>query len=493
MPIKLRKNTQKTAKMLSFIKRERMIFMKEKDIKKELHIFAKELQSKLNSETLQMIGEKHSFSRRKSKFQTAELVALCVWLSQQVATTSLTQLSSLLEVQTGISITAEALNQRFNHSAVMTLKEIFSSLLSSEFKNPIFNCLNENFPFKRLRLLDSTTFQLPDMFSSSYRGFGGSSHTAGIKIQLEYDLFNGQFLNIYAGAGSKNDKTYGSECLESIQKEDLCIRDLGYFDLKDLYMIEKQGAFFVSRIKLNTRIYTKNSTPKTCINGEIKKYSMYKLLDLEAIMNKLKPGETIEIESVYCGNCQKLPARLICYRLTEEQLKNRRKKQIFTAKKKGFLLTEKSKHLSGLNVYITNISSECIKKEKIHNLYSLRWQIELLFKTWKSLFGIQHCKKIKKERLECHLYGQLISILISSTTMFKIRKLLYEKDGEELSEYKGIYVVKAYLTSLYEALKKSTQRISEILFRLFNFLRKNGRKSHRYEKKTAIDILSTLC
>ena len=77
--------------------------------------------------------------------------------------------------------------------------------------------------------------------------------------------------------------------------------------------------------------------------------------------------------------------------------------------------------------------------------------------------------------------------------MFKIRKLLYEKDGEELSEYKGIYVVKAYLTSLYEALKKSTQRISEILFRLLNFLRKNGRKSHRYEKKTAIDILSTLC
>ena len=134
----------------------------------------------------------------------------------------------------------EALNQRFNTSAVMTLKEIFSSLLSSEFKNPIFNCLNENFPFKRLRLLDSTTFQLPDTFSSSYRGFGGSSHTAGIKIQLEYDLFNGQFLNIYAGAGSKNDKTYGSECLESIQKEDLCIRDLGYFDLKDLYMIEKQ-------------------------------------------------------------------------------------------------------------------------------------------------------------------------------------------------------------------------------------------------------------
>ena len=77
--------------------------------------------------------------------------------------------------------------------------------------------------------------------------------------------------------------------------------------------------------------------------------------------------------------------------------------------------------------------------------------------------------------------------------MFKIRKLLYEREKKELSEYKGIYVVKAYLTSFYEALKTSTKRISEMLFRLLNFLRKNGLKSHRYEKKTAIDILSTLC
>ena len=134
----------------------------------------------------------------------------------------------------------------------MTLKEIFSSLLSSEFKNPIFSSFNEKFPFNCLRLLDSTTFQLPDIFSSTYRGFGGSSHTAGIKIQLEYYLLNGQFLNIHTGAGSQNDKTYGSECLKSIQKEDLYIRDLGYFDLKDLHIIEKQGAFFVSRIKFNT-------------------------------------------------------------------------------------------------------------------------------------------------------------------------------------------------------------------------------------------------
>lgn len=60
------------------------------------------------------------------------------------------------------------------------------------------------------------------------------ANTSDIKIQLEYNLLNGQFLHVYTGPGKQNDKTYGSTCLQTVQKGDLCIRDLGYFDLKVL-------------------------------------------------------------------------------------------------------------------------------------------------------------------------------------------------------------------------------------------------------------------
>ncbi|GAA3315636.1 hypothetical protein GCM10020331_010910 [Ectobacillus funiculus] len=40
------------------------------------------------------------------------------------------------------------------------------------------------------------------------------------------------------------------------------IRDLGYFDLKDLNAIDKCGAYFISRLKLDTRIYQKNKEPE---------------------------------------------------------------------------------------------------------------------------------------------------------------------------------------------------------------------------------------
>lgn len=59
-------------------------------------------------------------------------------------------------------------------------------------------------------------------------------------------------------------------------------------------------------------------------------------------------------------------------------------------------MKEKSKLLMGMNVYITNTSPEEVTNDYVHSHYSLRWQIEILFKTWKSFFEIDECKTIKK-------------------------------------------------------------------------------------------------
>lgn len=76
--------------------------------------------------------------------------------------------------------------------------------------------------------------------------------------------------------------------------------------------------------------------------------------------------------------------------------------------------------------------------------------------------------------------------------MFQIRQLLLIKKKRELSEYKAVYIIKDYFLLLYQALQKDIQELSKILLRLFNFLQKNGRKSHRYEKKTVFDILGII-
>ncbi|MFU1888169.1 IS4 family transposase [Bacillus wiedmannii] len=461
-------------------------------ISNELNLFAQELHYFLSPVVLKDIAKQVGFVQRSSKYQANELIALCVWLSQEIASTSLAQLCGQLEVSTGVLISPERLNQRFNPAAIAFLREVFTSLLTQKLCSNHLLSAHVISTFNRIRILDATVFQLPDHFATDYQGSGGSSNTAGVKIQLEYDLLSGQFLHVHVGSGKQNDKTYGSTCLTSLQSHDVCIRDLGYFDLKDLHTIDKCGAYFISRLKLNTRIYQKNKAPEYFQNGTIKKHSEYIQLDMEQFIDQLQSGETYEIPEIYIGMYQKLPARLILYKLTETQMKRRQKDLASKEHKKQITYKERSKRLSAINFYITNIPLEYLPKEQVYDFYSLRWQVELIFKTWKSFFRIHHCNSVKLERLECHLYGQLISIFLCSSTMFQMRQLLLIKKKRELSEYKAIYMIKDYFPLIYQYLQKDTQELTKILSRLFNLLQKNGRKSHRYEKKTVFDILGVV-
>ncbi|MEW4320148.1 transposase, partial [Bacillus thuringiensis] len=53
--------------------------------------------------------------------------------------------------------------------------------------------------------------------------------------------------------------------------QDLCIRDLGYFSLIDLDAIQQKGAYYLSRLKMNTKLFQKNEHILTFKNGSIKK------------------------------------------------------------------------------------------------------------------------------------------------------------------------------------------------------------------------------
>lgn len=81
-------------------------------ISEELYLFAEELQT-----VLQELAKQVGFVQRLSKYQ---------------ASTSLTQLCSLLHASTGVLMSPEGLNQRFNQTAVAFLQAVFTSLLTQK-------------------------------------------------------------------------------------------------------------------------------------------------------------------------------------------------------------------------------------------------------------------------------------------------------------------------------------------------------------------------
>ncbi|PEP39771.1 IS4 family transposase, partial [Bacillus pseudomycoides] len=91
----------------------------------------------------------------------------------------------------------------------------------------------------------------------TYPGAGGCSHKAGVKIQLEYDLLSGEFSDVKIESGKRSDQAYGATRTGMAQKNELYIRDLGYFRLQDFKSIQDKQGYYLSRLKLPTKIYRK--------------------------------------------------------------------------------------------------------------------------------------------------------------------------------------------------------------------------------------------
>ncbi|MCE0554509.1 transposase [Bacillus thuringiensis] len=105
-----------------------------------------------------------------------------------------------------------------------------------------------------------------------------------------------------------------------------------------------------------------------------KKGTLYIQLAMEELMNQLSLFKQWRFQR---HTLDSIKITSSCYyssinkRTNREKVEGTSKKE----KKKGIAYKERSKRLSGINVYITSLSTENVPTEHIHDLYSLRWQI----------------------------------------------------------------------------------------------------------------------
>ncbi|HHX59276.1 MAG TPA: transposase [Epulopiscium sp.] len=140
------------------------------------------------------------------------------------------------------------------------------------------------------------------------------------------------------------------------------------------------------------------------------------------------------------------------------------------------------------NCYITNVPRELLEKGQIHDMYSLRWQIELMFKIWKSIFKIDKIKKVKINRFECFLYSRLISLLLTASIVFTIKRDLANA-GHELSEMKSFSIVDKSFKRLRTDLFKSKKRLLALFYSFKSSIITYGLKSNKKNRKTPLEIL----
>ena len=143
-------------------------------------------------------------------------------------------------------------------------------------------------------------------------------------------------------------------------------------------------------------------------------------------------------KEVYLGIKEKFKTRLIIHLMPEAEITKRiRKAQDNNKKKSRKPLSDEYIARAHLNLFITNAPASIVPQKHVWNLYRLRWQIELIFKIWKSICDIEKVKKVKKDRLECYIYSKLILITLGWNFLWKIAQHLFTFDGKAMSFFKA--------------------------------------------------------
>lgn len=270
-------------------------------------------------------------------------------------------------LQDGKKLSKQSLQDRFTDQAACFMQKMVSHALSERLQ---INSRRQHEKFNRIIVSDSTIFQLPSEFSNVYRGSGGGGSTAAMKVQYSYDVVSGSIITLLNREGVNS---YRSMAVPALQKNDLLIEDLGYFNIKRFQAIEKQAAYFLSRLFFGFRVY-------------VKKENEYEPLDLLAEEQKMQAGELRQYQ-VYLGE-EKLAVRLIIEKVPQQLAERKRRKLKTDKQNKRKNISRARLSFCNLNAYITNTDPHDLPMQQVRSYYSLRWQIEILFKAWKSVYHI---------------------------------------------------------------------------------------------------------
>jgi hypothetical protein len=414
---------------------------------------------------MDLLAKKTGFVKRESPITASIFLDILLYSASQSKHFSLREHCIEIGKKHNLNITKQAIDQRYTAEAVVFIESVFKNLLSSQIgrnMSPAF--LNK---FSSIFINDSTKFDLPESLKENFKGFGGKyTSESGVSIQYLFELKSLVMKGISITSAVDSDQAHSKMCFDVMPKNSLCLKDLGYFKISLFREIEQLECFFLSRLKPKVKVLTPSGT----------------FMSFKEEYEKMKSaGISLAEHQVLIGEKDKFPVRMTLEIMPESEYQKRMAKITKTNKDRKQTTSQEYKDRARFNIFITNIDSETVPKEKIYQLYKFRWQIELIFKVWKSVLGIAHVYKMSYERFMCYLYSKMIIILVSDQIINII------EDNINTGREKRLYFskIKCYKTLIreYELLRDMLSGIISFISDYMQYFEKIFSNNHDLEKR----------
>ena len=346
----------------------------------------------LLSETASQAGAASGFVQRSSKLTPEIFVKTLTfgWLANPSATLQqLAQTAALF----GLDISAQALDQRFCHRAASFLKQVLEAAVEQVFaSDPVAIPLLRR--FKSVELIDTSIICLPDELLAVYSGCGGTSgKSSSLKLELGLELITGRLKGPHLHDGRTAD-CRGLLPRSSLEPGSLRLCDLAYFNLGWLKELSGKRIYWITRVKACTGIVDQGG-------------KQWKLLDFI----RAQGSDRIEVE-VNLGFREQVSCRLIAQRVSKAVADRRRRRLRDKARRNCSRISKQSLALAEWTVIATNVEADKLSADEAMVITRVRWQIELLFKLFKSQGRVDEWRSKKPWRILCEVYAKLLAMLI---------------------------------------------------------------------------------
>lgn len=337
--------------------------------------------------TAEEVGTRCHLIKRQREFTASSLLSTFVLGFLQRPRPTWDQLA-LIARQRGADVTPQAVEQRVTPALAESLGRLWQAVvtcvvMSDARVTPLL------VKFTQVLIGDSTTIKLTDALAGEFPGCGGShgGGQAALKLQVIWDILSGRLWRMTCEAGKQNDST-SPVMNETPPAGSLSIFDLGYFALERFARWQTAGAHWISRGISDLLVWDDDES-----------YDLYEWLEQQ-------PAGPVD-RWVEVG-ALRLQCRIVALRAPAEVAARRRQK----AYEKGRQPTARHLATCDWTVFLTSCPETLVTWKEVVVLYRVRWQIELLFKLWKSHGLVDAHRSANPVRQLVELYAKLIAVII---------------------------------------------------------------------------------
>lgn len=341
---------------------------------------------KLLIEDANRIGRESGFIQRQRKLSGASFAQSLIFGWQANPQASLEELCQSARV-CGVEISPQGLQERLN--SPQANRFLHQLLLQGVGYLVQSRCEREDLlaSFTGVYIQDSSRIDLPSCLHTRWQG--NSTDQATLKLHAVLDYQHGLF-DLTLASGRAHDCPLQTVDLPA---GSLRLADLGYFKVQVFEQLDRRDVWWVSRLPARAGIWE---------NGRV--------MHVLAWLNQQEGGyidQTVELTA------QRLPCRLLAIRVPPQVAEDRRKRvhEAAKARKKSQLKPE-TVALCNWTILVTNLPSEVFTPEEIICLQRLRWQIELLFKLWKTDLAIDEWRSQQPHQILTEVYVKLLLALV---------------------------------------------------------------------------------